>query len=116
VSAPPDYEFDRRPHGGKVGSNIDRIGDEQQPDQDEHEGLGKDISDILRQAAAGHPADLRADKLNGSHQRIGQDHRPEHIEAELGSRLGIRGNTAWIIVSSSRDEARAELLEKGDFA
>ena len=75
---------------------MDRIGDEQQPDQDENKGLGKDIPDILRQAAAGHPADLCADKLNGSHQRIGQDHRPEHIEAELGPRLGIGGDSAWI--------------------
>ena len=88
----------------------------QQPDQHENKGLGKDIPDIFRQAATGHPADLRADKLNGSHQRIGQNHRREHIEAELGPRLGIRRNTAWIIVSSSRDEARAELLEKCYFA
>ena len=116
MTAPPDHEFDRRPHGCKIGSNIDRIGDEQQPDQDENKRLGEDIPDILRQAATGHPTDLRADKLNGSHQRIGQDHRPEHIEAELGPRLGICGDSAWIIVSGSRHEAGAELLEKCCFA
>jgi hypothetical protein len=115
VSAPSNHEFGRRAHGRKVGSDIDRIGDEQQPDHDQNEGLGEDISHILCQAAASHPADLRANKLNGSHQRIGQDHRPEHIKAELGSRLGIGGNSARIIVSSSRDEARAELLEKCGF-
>jgi hypothetical protein len=112
VTAPPDHEFDRRPHGCKIGSNIDRIGDEQQPDQDQNERLGEDISHILRQAAASHAADLRADKLNGSHQRIGQDHRPEQIKAELGSRLGICGNSTWIIVSSPGHEARAELAQK----
>ena len=41
VTAPPDHEFDRRPHGCKIGSNIDRIGDEQQPDRTRTRGLGK---------------------------------------------------------------------------
>jgi hypothetical protein len=63
-----------------------------------------------------YPADLRTDKLDRRHQRIGQRHRPKHVEAELRAGLRIGGDAARIIVGGTGDEARTQLLEQRGFA
>ena len=60
--------------------------------------------------------DLGADKLDRRHQRIGQHHRPEHVEAELGAGLRIGRNAARVVVRRAGDEPGAELLEDRGFA
>ena len=56
----------------------------------------------------GDPADARAHGLDRGHQRIGQRHRPEHVEAELRARLGIGGDAARVVVGDAGDEARPD--------
>jgi hypothetical protein len=50
------------------------------------------------------PADAGAHGLNRGHQREGQRHRPQHVEAELSAGLGIGGYAAWIVVSHTGDK------------
>ena len=59
---------------------------------------GKRGLDIGGESLAGDPSDLRAHRLDRGHQRVRQRHRPQHVEAELGARLGVGRNAAWIVV------------------
>jgi hypothetical protein len=52
---------------------------------------------------------IRAHHLNRRHQWIGERHRPEHVEAKLGTGLGIGRNATGIVVGSTRDQAGAQL-------
>ena len=62
---------------------------------------------VAGEAVTGDPADLCADKLDGAHQRIGQQQRPSHGVAELGAGLGIGGDAAGVVVRGTRDQSRA---------
>ena len=44
--------------------------------------------------------------LNRGHQREGQRHRPQHVEAELSARLGVGGYPAGVVVGHAGDESR----------
>ena len=57
---------------------------------------------------AGDAAYACAHGLNRRHQWKGQRHRPQHVEAELGTRLGIGGYTARIVVGHACDETRTD--------
>ena len=73
-------------------------------------GLGKQSREILGEAGAGDPADMRADQLDRRHQRIGEQHRPQQAVAEVGAGLGVSGDAAGIVVGGAGDDARAKLL------
>ena len=62
--------------------------------------LLEDSSDIevVGEAGAGNPADVRADQLDSRHQRIGQDHGPQQAEAEPAAGLGIGRDAAGVVV------------------
>jgi len=66
-------------------------------------------SQIRRQAMAAHRTDPGAHDLNGDHERIGQQDGPQHVEAELRTRLRIGGDTARVVVSCPGDESGSEL-------
>src|SRR5207248_1034517 len=62
----------------------------------------------VRKALARDPSDLRAHGLDRGHQRIGQRHGPEHVEAKLRPRLRVGGNTAWVVVGHAGDQSGTE--------
>src|ERR1700747_1896361 len=62
--------------------------------------------DVARQSGPADPRDPCARFLDGCHQRIGQNQRPEHGEAELGADLRIGRNAAGIVVRSTGDKSR----------
>jgi hypothetical protein len=100
------------PHGRDIRSNIQRVGDQQQQDHAlEHDRRERGL-DIGSESLAGNPSDLRAHGLDRGHQRIRQWHRSEHVEAELGSRLGIGRNAARIVVSRAGDKSGTELRQR----
>ena len=70
---------------------------------------------LAARALAGHPPDPRADGLDRRHQRKGEHHRPQHVDAELRARLCIGGDAARIIIRRAGDEARARTPKPGDF-
>src|SRR6202020_2163055 len=49
------------------------------------------------------------DHLDADHQRIGEQHGPQHAVAELRTGLRIGGDTARIIIGGAGDEARPQL-------
>ena len=57
-------------------------------------------------------ADPRRHDLDAHHQRQGQEHAPQHREAELRARLRIGGDAARIVVGGTGDEAGAEMLQQ----
>ena len=73
-------------------------------------GAREDVEHVGRQAAAGDPADARADRLDRDHHRPGQHHRPKQAEAGLRAGLRIGGDAAGVVVGGAGDDARAEAL------
>jgi hypothetical protein len=53
-----------------------------------------------KQALAGDQPDPGTHHLNHRHQRIGERHRSEHVEAKLGTGLGIGRNATGIVVAA----------------
>ena len=107
-----DHQPGGRPHGGEVGAEIDGVGDEQQQDQDGHHAVREHLHHVAGETAAGDAADARADRLHRNHQRPGQHHRPQKVEAGLGARLRIGGDAARIVVRRAGDHARTQPLEQ----
>src|SRR5262249_39848161 len=66
--------------------------------------------DVRRKSPASDASNTRADHLNTHHQRVSEDHRPEHVETELSSGLGIGRDPARIIVRRTGYKTRPELL------
>ena len=96
------------PHGGDVGGDVEGIGDQQQQhDAVEHDRRERGL-DVGGKSLAGDPADARAHGLDRGHQREGQRHRPQHVEAELRARLGVGGDAAWIVVGHAGDKPRPD--------
>ena len=101
-------EFRDLAHGGDVGGDVERVGDQQQQhDALEHDRRERGL-DVGGESLAGDPADARAHGLDRRHQREGQRHRPQHVEAELRARLGIGGDAAGIVVGHAGDESRPD--------
>ncbi len=96
------------PHGRDVGRDIEGIGDQQQQHDALEHDRGERGLDIGGKPFPGDPADARAHGLDRRHQREGQRHRPQHVEAELRARLGVGGYAAWIVVGDAGDEARSD--------
>jgi hypothetical protein len=55
------------------------------------------------------PSDPGADDLDRHHQRIGQQHGPENVEAKFGARLTVGRNSARVIVRGARDQPGPKL-------
>ncbi len=95
-------------HGGDVGGDVEGVGDQQQ----QHDALKHDRRerglDVGGKSFPGDPADARAHGLDRGHQREGQRHRPQHVEAELSARLGVGGDAARIVVGHAGDEPRPD--------
>jgi hypothetical protein len=100
----------RLPHGGNVCSDVHGVCDQQHAYDSVQDRSRENGFDVRRQAPSRDTADPRADHLDPHHQRISEDHCPEHVEAELRAGLGIGRDTAGIIIGRPGDEARAELL------
>ncbi len=108
----PADELAHLPHGGDVGGDVQRIGDQQQ----QHDGL-KDHRregrlDVGGETFPRDPADARAHRLDRGHQRKGQRHGPQHIQAELCAGLGVSGDPARVVVGDARDKPRPDPRER----
>src|ERR1019366_10130751 len=57
----------------------------------------------------GHLPDPGADLLYTRHQRIGENHCPEHRESELRSYLRVSRDAAGVVVGSTGNNSRSEL-------
>ncbi len=99
-------------HGRDIGTNVDRVGNEQCRDQHHHKPARQHFAHILGKAGAGNAADMCTHQLHRRHQRIGQDHRPEQMEAKLSTRLRIGGNPARIVVGRACDQPWSELCKQ----
>ena len=73
-------------------------------------GRGKHGFHVRRQAPARDATQARAHHLDADHQRVGENHGPQHAEAELRAGLRIGRDAARIVVRGARDETRAQLL------
>ena len=67
---------------------------------------------LRRKPLPGDASDPGADHLDRGHQRVGEHHGPEHVEAELRARLGVGGYAAGIIVRRAGDQSRPQFLEQ----
>ena len=105
-------EFGDFSHRRNVGCNIQRVGQQQQKHHSLEHDRRKRRLDVGREPLAGDPADLRTQRLDRGHQRVGQWHRPEHVEAELGPRLRVGRDAAGIVVGRSRDNARTDPCQR----
>ena len=96
------------PNRRDVRGDVEGIGDQQQ----DHDALKHDRRerglDVGGESLPGDSADARAHRLNRSHQREGQRHRPKHVEAKLRASLGVRGYAAWVVVSHAGDKPRPD--------
>ena len=104
----PGDEARRVGHGTQVGADIDRVGDEQQPDEKESQPGGVMAAKVAGEPVAGGAADPRADHLHGRHQRVGEDHRPAEAVAELRTGLAVGRDATGIVVGCAGDQARSE--------
>ena len=100
-----DQKAQRGGHGAEIGADIDRVGDDEEPDQQIQQGRWVVAAHVSSKTPPRHPADLRADHLNRAHQRIGQKQRPTEAVAELRAGLGIGRDAARVIVRSAGDQA-----------
>ena len=107
VLARPGDKPGRSPHRREIGSDVEGVGEDQQPDEGQHQGARKDLEEVGRQTLAGHASDARADRLDRRHQRISEHQAPQNIDAELRARLGIRRDPTRIVVRSAGDETWA---------
>ena len=110
----PGHQLGRFAHGGQVGADIDGVGDEQQRHQARHQPARHHLAHVAGQAMAGDAPDQGADHLDRHHQRKGQQHGPEQVEAELRARLAVGGDAAGIVVGRAGDQARSQLVEQRD--
>ena len=98
-------QFSHLAHGRHVGGDVEGIGDEKENDDADQDRLGKGDLDIGRKTPSRDPPDSAAHRLDGGHQREGQRHGPQHVEAKLRASLGIGGDTAGIVVGDPGDQA-----------
>lgn len=100
-------------HGCEVGADVDAVGDKKQADKQENQWLRPDRPHIDGKPRARNPSDPCTHELDRGHQRVGQQHGPQHVEAKLGSGLRIGGNAARVIVRCPGNQAGTKFLEDG---
>ena len=101
----------RLAHRRNIRRDVDGVGDQQETDDAVQHRPRKHRLHIRGQALARDEPETRADHLDAHHQRVGEQHRPQHAVAELRAGLGIGRNAARIVVGRARDEARSQLLD-----
>jgi hypothetical protein len=107
-----DQEFRRIRHRAEIGSDIDRIRDEQQGYDHSQQPSRIMTAQISCDAMARRASDARADLLDRCHQRVSQQHGPADVEAELRPGLAIGADSGGIVVGSARDQPWPEHAEK----
>ena len=107
-----DQQLQRRGHRAEIGAEIDRVRDQQQPDDRVEQPARVMRADVAGNALAGDPAHARADLLDRRHQREAEQHHPAHRVAELRAGLGVGGDAARIVVGGAGDQPRAEPAEQ----
>jgi len=76
-------------------------------------GMSETVSpQVLRDAASGGRANLRADRLDRGQQRVAEQHCPGQAIAELRADLAIGADAARIVVGRAGDETGTEHVEK----
>ena len=103
-----DDEAQRLAHRGEIGRDIDRVGNDEKPDQHEQHRRGQFVRDVAREPLPRLPADPCADDLDRRHERQRQEHGPGQREAELRAGLAVGRDPARIVVGRAGDEPRAE--------
>jgi hypothetical protein len=98
-------------HGRDVRGQVERVGQQQQADHGQQHPARETRPDVGGQAPPGDVSDARADDLDRDHERQGEDHRPQHGEAELRAGLGVGGDATGIVVGGTGDQAGPELAQ-----
>jgi hypothetical protein len=99
-------------HRPEVSTEIENIGDQEKSDDAAQQPRRVMRPDIAGDTLAGDPADAGADFLNGCHQWPGEQHDPRHVIAELGARLRVGGDTAWIVVGGTGNPTWADIAQQ----
>lgn len=104
-------QIDGCAHRREVGRDVDHVRDDQQ----HHGGVEQPRrivgAHVRREPLARHAADARADELDGRHQRIGQQQRPQQFEAELRAGLRVGADAGRVVVGGAGDETGAEATQ-----
>jgi hypothetical protein len=104
VLEPADDEKERFAHGGNISRDVDRVGDDQEGDDAEHQPAWIMPLEVGNNPDAGDAADMGADELDGDHERRCQEHRPEQAVAELRAGLRVGSDAGRIVIRRARDE------------
>jgi hypothetical protein len=97
-------------HRAKISADIDDVGEQKQTNEPIEQSERVVLAHVARQAHSGHAADLRADHLNGAHQRVGQEQRPNQAQSKLGAGLRIGCDAAGIVIGGAGDEAGSQYI------
>ena len=95
-------------HGADVGGDVDGVGDNQKPHQEDREPARANLDHVRSQALSGHKADARREHLDADHQWRSEQQRPHQPETELRPRLRVGRDAARVVVGSAGDQARAQ--------
>ena len=102
------------PHGGHIGGDVEGVRHQKKEDGALQNRWREGPFDIRSKPPSGNTANKGTHRLNRCHEREGQRHGPEHVEAKLRSRLRVSHHTAWVVISHPGDQPWAD-LQKGVF-
>ena len=69
---------------------------------------GKRFAEVSRNSDSSYSPDARADFLNRTHERVGEQCQPESAESKLSASLRVGCNTARVVVGGAGDQARSD--------
>jgi hypothetical protein len=111
VSVDVRHQLGDFPHPRHVRRDIENVGHEERQNHGLEDRRRESGFDIGGEPLPRGAADQGTHRLDRRHERIGERHGPQHIQAELGACLGIRRNSTRIVVGGAGDEARADVRE-----
>jgi len=107
-----DQQFRRIRHRAGVGTDIDRVGEEQKRHDDLQEPIRVVPAQIAGDPMTRRASEPSADFLYRHHQRIGQQHRPADAKAQLCPCLAVSADTGGIVVGRPGDQTWSEHPKK----
>ena len=110
VRGSPDQQAQCLAHRGDVGRDVDGVRHQQQAHDAVQHRARENRFHVRGQSPTGDATESRADHLDADHQRVRENHGPQHLEPELRARLRVGRDAAGIVIRSPGDEARPDLL------
>jgi hypothetical protein len=109
---PADEQLQRITHRSQVCTEIDRVREKQERNDNFEQPVRVVPADIAGKPAAGYAADPSADLLDRHHQRIGEQHSPANAKPKLRAGLAVCPYTRRIVIRGSGDQTGAEGSQK----